>query len=95
MAATPQPNDPKREKIHDLLQEIGPFADPCNHPDCEHDCDGAVDNNAAPRQGTLVGWAMVCDWVNPETGERFLTTNGAAGMPWWQVDGLMHASVGN
>ena len=44
------------------------------------------------KQAVLVGWAIVCDWMD-EDGERWLSKAHSASLPTWSADGLHHAAL--
>lgn len=44
------------------------------------------------KQAVLVGWAVVCDWMD-EDGERWLSKTHSASLPAWLASGLHHEAL--
>ena len=65
-------SDPRRDAIHQKLQELGP---------------AGVEGNAV-----LVGWAIVCDWMD-DKDERWLTKTHSASVPGWHAAGMHHEAL--
>lgn len=40
----------------------------------------------------LVGWALVCDWMD-DKGDRWLTKAHSATVPTWQANGMWHEAL--
>lgn len=66
------PSDPRRDAIHELLQQQGPAG--------------------VEKQAVLVGWAIVCDWMDTE-GSRWLSKAHSATIPSWSADGMHHEAL--
>lgn len=44
------------------------------------------------KQAVLVGWAIVCDWMD-EDSERWLSKAHSASLPAWLASGLHHEAL--
>lgn len=44
------------------------------------------------KHAVLVGWALVCDWMD-EDGERWLTKCHSASIPTWSAAGMHHDAL--
>jgi hypothetical protein len=44
------------------------------------------------RKAVLVGWTIVCDWMD-EDGERWLSKAHSASIPQWHADGMRHEAL--
>lgn len=71
-------SDPRRDALHEFLQEQGPPPPDADDPD-RTIADGAV----------LTGWVLIAEWMDPE-GERWLVRGHAAGKTRWEAVGMAH-----
>lgn len=44
------------------------------------------------KKAVLVGWAIVCDWMD-EDGERWVSKAHSASIPSWSADGMHHEAL--
>jgi len=44
------------------------------------------------KQAVLVGWVIVCDWMD-EDGERWLSKAHSASIPGWTAEGMHHQAL--
>lgn len=44
------------------------------------------------KQAVLVGWVIVCDWMD-EDGDRWLSKAHSASVPEWSANGMHHEAL--
>jgi hypothetical protein len=66
-----------------------------DHSDSQRDAiHAAIQHNRPAERGPalLVGWALVCEWLEPD-GEKVLSRMHSSSLPHWGAQGLHHEAL--
>lgn len=70
-------SDPSRDRIHEVLQEVGVLNGGTNHEG---------------RSALLTGWVVVTQWIDDD-GETWISKAHSSSLQYWAANGMHHEAL--